>query len=119
MAWLLRDGRVLATVEVAGTRKARRRGLRGRCEVEGALLLQPCRQVHTFGMRVPIDVAACARDGTVLWLMRLPPGRVSWPAWRAAFFLEARAGAFASWGIGIGDRLEIVRGGGQASAGAS
>ena len=57
MGWLLRDGEVLASLEVADTRAARRRGLLGRDGIDGALLLAPARSVHTFGMRFPIDVA--------------------------------------------------------------
>ena len=57
VAWLLRDGDVLASLEVAATRSARRRGLLGRDHLEGALLLERTRSVHTLGMRFPIDVA--------------------------------------------------------------
>jgi len=57
MAWLVCDERVLASMEVASTRAARRDGLAGRDEVEGALLLQRTRWVHTIGVRFPIDVA--------------------------------------------------------------
>jgi uncharacterized membrane protein (UPF0127 family) len=62
VAWLLRDGDVLAAVEVADSFGARLRGLLGRDGVEGALVLQPARSVHTIGMRFPIDVAFCDRD---------------------------------------------------------
>ena len=41
MAWLVREGDVLATAEVAETRRARRRGLLGRRDFEGALVLRP------------------------------------------------------------------------------
>ena len=66
MAWLVRDGDVLAAAEIAATARARRRGLLGRDGVEGALVLRPCRHVHTVGMRFPIDVAFCDADGVVL-----------------------------------------------------
>ena len=62
MAWLVRDGDVLAAAEVADGARARRRGLLGRDAFEGALVLRPCRHVHTFGMRFPIDVAFCDRE---------------------------------------------------------
>ena len=53
-------------VEFACTLKARMKGLLGRAEANGALLLAPCRDIHTFGMSRPIDVAFVAPDGTVV-----------------------------------------------------
>jgi len=79
-------------VEVAGTRAQRRRGLLGRDGIDGVLVLEPCRQVHTVGMRFPIDVAFCARDGRVLRVVTMRPGRVSRVVWRSRFVVEAEAG---------------------------
>ena len=57
---------ILASTGIAASRRARRRGLLGRSELEGALVLRPCRQVHTIGMRFPVDVVWCNRKGRVL-----------------------------------------------------
>lgn len=107
-AWLVSDGRVLAALEIAADRRSRRRGLRGRERLEGALLLRPCRQVHTFGVRFPIDAAFCDGDGTVLAVATLRPRRVSRVVWRAALVIEAPEGASARWGLAPGDRVEVV-----------
>ena len=107
MAWLLRDGEVLASLEVAATRGERRRGLLGRDGIEGALLLQRARSVHSFGMRFPLDVAWCDRDLTVLRVARLPRHRLTRPVLRAHAVLEAEAGSFERWGLQPGDRLEL------------
>ena len=107
MAWLLRDGDVLASLEVADSGRARRRGLLGRDELDGALLLRPCRSVHTVGMRFPIDVAWCDRDLVVLRTARLGRHRVSRPVLRSSAVVEATAGSFARWGLAVGDRLEV------------
>jgi uncharacterized membrane protein (UPF0127 family) len=106
MAWLLRDGEVLASLEVADERSSRRRGLLGRDGIEGALLLTPARSVHTIGMQFPIDVAWLDADLTVLRTTRLPRNRVSRPVLRARCVLEAEAGSFARWGVQVGDQLE-------------
>ena len=53
-------------VEVASTLVKRLVGLHGRDSIEGALMLVPCNDIHTIGMRKPIDVAFVARDGLVL-----------------------------------------------------
>ncbi len=107
MAWLLRDGDVLASLEVAETRAQRRRGLLGRDGIEGALLLRPARSVHSLGMRFPLDVAWCDRDLVVLRVARLPRHRVSRPVLRAHAVVEAEAGSFARWGLAAGDQLEL------------
>ena len=73
MPWLLRDGEVLASLEVADDRRARRKGLLGRDGIDGALLLVPARSVHSIGMRFPIDVAWLDGDLTVLRTVRLAP----------------------------------------------
>src|SRR5919108_4999876 len=107
MPWLVRGDEVLAAAEVAVTRRGRRRGLQGRDDLEGVLVLRPCRQVHTFGMQFPIDVAFCDRDGFVLHTATLPPKRVSRPVFHAAFAIEARAGSFDRWKLNLGDVLEV------------
>lgn len=50
---------------VADTRLARLRGLLGRRGSQ-ALLLTPCRDIHTFGMTSPIDVAFVSYEGVVI-----------------------------------------------------
>ena len=107
MAWLLRDGKVLATLEVADGFQSRLKGLLGRDAVEGALLLKPASSVHTFGMRFPIDVAFCDKDLRVLDTVCMPRHRLGRPRLRAHCVIEAEAGAFERWGLRPGDQLEI------------
>lgn len=107
MAWLVHEGRVLATLEMPDTRSARRRGLLGRGHLDGALLLSRTRSVHTFGMRFPIDAAQCDGDLGVLRVVTLVPNRVLWPVRGARAVVEAEAGAFAHWAVGPGDQLEV------------
>lgn len=107
MPWLLRDGEVLASLEIADSRSARRRGLLGRDHVDGVLMLRPARSVHSLGMRFPIDVAWCDDDLTVLRVARLPRHRITRSVLRSRAVLEAEAGSFARWNLVVGDRLEI------------
>jgi uncharacterized membrane protein (UPF0127 family) len=107
MSWLVRDGDVLAAAELADTGRARRRGLLGRDGFDGALVLRPCRNVHTARMRFPIDVAFCDAEGVVLRTVSLVPWRVSPYVHRAAFVVEAEAGAFERWQLRTGDRVEL------------
>jgi uncharacterized membrane protein (UPF0127 family) len=107
MPWLLRDGHVLAAVEMADGFGTRLRGLLGRDEFEGAYMLQPARSVHTIGMRFPIDVAYCDRELVVLETVHMSRFRVGRPRLRARAVIEAQSGAFDRWGLGPGDHLEI------------
>ena len=107
VAWLVRDGDVLASAEIASTRRTRRTGLLGRNGLEGFLVLRPCRQVHTVGMRFPIDVGWCAGNGEILRTTQLRPGRISRFVWRSRFVIEAEAGAFECWKLVAGDIVEV------------
>lgn len=53
-------------LEIACTTRARLRGLFGRPGFDGVLLLVPCHDVHTFGMKRPLDIAFVAGNGTVV-----------------------------------------------------
>ena len=107
MARLYVDGRPVAPVEICRSRRARRRGLLGRHTLAGAMLLAPCRSVHTFGMRFAIDVAACDRDMRVRRIVTLAPGRVLWPRRHQRAIVEAPAGALVLWGVRVGDAVEV------------
>ena len=109
MAWLVRGDRVIASLEVASGRRERRRGLLGRDGIEGALLLERTRSVHSIGMRFPIDVAHCDAEMKVLRVTTMRPNRVGRLVPRARAVIEAEAGSFQRWGVAPGVELEIRR----------
>jgi uncharacterized membrane protein (UPF0127 family) len=107
MAWLVTEGRVLASCESATDRQARRRGLLGRDSIEGALVLHNCRWVHTLGMRFAVDVAYLDEAGVVVKTVHMRRHRVGVPVWRARSVVEAQEGAFGRWGLRVGDAVEL------------
>ena len=107
MAWLVTEGRVLASCESATDRKARRRGLLRRDGIEGALVLRNCRWVHTLGMRFAVDVAYLDQNGVVVKTVHMRRHRVGAPVWRARSVVEAQEGAFGRWGLRVGDVVEL------------
>ena len=107
MPWLVRDDKVLATLEVAESVGARTRGLLGRDGIDGAILLAPARSVHTLRMRFAIDVAFLDRNQTVVRTLTMVPNRLGMPVWRSRAVIEAEAGSFERWGLRSGDRVEI------------
>jgi uncharacterized membrane protein (UPF0127 family) len=104
---LVSEARVLASAEVAGNRSDRRRGLRGRDGIDGALVIRSCRWVHTFGMRFAIDVAFVDDDGVVVKIVRMRPRRLGSPVKEANWVIEATTGAFERWGLSVGDVVEV------------
>jgi uncharacterized protein len=111
MPWLLRSGEVLASAELATSRRDRRRGLLGRDGIDGALLIEPARSIHTVGMRFPIDVAYCRRNGEdleVIGTKTMAPWRIGMPRLRAGCVIEAEGGAFQRWGLATGDLLQVT-----------
>lgn len=102
-------GDVVAAVplEIATSYRARTRGLLGRDAVDGAVLLTPANSVHTFRMRIPIDVAYLDRHLGVIAVTTMKPGRLGMPRLRARHVVEAEAGVMAGWGLRVGVRVEI------------
>ena len=107
MGWIVSDGTVLASADVAADRASRKQGLLGRDGYEGALVVERCRWIHTIGMRFPLDVAYLAEDGTVIKTVRMERHRVGAPVFRARSVIEAEAGAFARWGLHVGIVIEL------------
>ncbi len=109
MATMVLANGTTRALEVADTRRARRRGLLGRVSVDGgALLITKCRSVHSIGMKFSIDVAHLSNSMHVLRITTMAPGRVGQPVWRARHVLEADAGSFASWGLQVGQAVTVA-----------
>lgn len=80
-------------------------GLSGLGPGEG-LLLVPCRAVHMFGMRFPVDVAFVDTAGSVVAVYEgLRPGSRTSRHRAAHSALEVRAGSLAASETRVGDRL--------------
>ena len=107
MAWLVSEGRVLASCETVTQHREKSRGLLGRDGIEGALVLRNCRWVHTLGMRFALDVAYLDEAGIVVKTVHMRRNHVGAPVWRARSVVEAQEGAFGRWGLRVGDVLEV------------
>lgn len=105
--WLVSGGHVLASAEVARSRAAKVRGLLGRASIEGALVIDKCRSVHTIGMKFPVDVAYLDAEGVVLKIVHMRPFRIGVPVWASARVVEAASGAFERWGLQVGQTVEL------------
>lgn len=106
----------LAThVTLAATHWSRFRGLMGTKAASfrsgDGLWIVPCRGVHTFAMKFPIDVIYLdARKCVVHMEQNLRPWRVAKVSLRAASVLELPAGTLRSSQTAVGDEIDIVMG---------
>jgi uncharacterized membrane protein (UPF0127 family) len=105
-------GTVLADrLKVAENFRDRLVGLLGRSSLEGgeALWLSPCRSIHTFGMRFPIDALFLdSRRVVVRTVDVLPPRRARFGGRGAASVIELPAGTVARTGTKPGDRIDLI-----------
>ena len=107
MAWIVNDGIVMASAEVVSDRRSRNKGLLGREHLDGALVVEHCRGIHTIGMRFPLDVAYLDVSGAVVLTARMARHRLGAPVWKARCVIEAEAGAFDRWGLHTGLVIEL------------
>ena len=111
MAWLVRDGDVLAAIDEASGVPDRFGCLRHRSPPLGALVVRPPLVLQTLGLRYALDVAFCGNgpDGrlAVTETLRLAPYRVAWPRLGAKMLVVAADGAFERWHLAVGDELEV------------
>ena len=106
--------RVLAEQgEVARSFMARGRGLMGRVALPDgyALIIYPEWSIHTFFMRVPIDVLFVDRADRVVGLREaMPPSRpfAGVSPLRGRYVIEMPAGVIAATATAIGDQLVLT-----------
>jgi uncharacterized membrane protein (UPF0127 family) len=103
------SGVIVPGLRLASTPWTRFRGLIGTRELRGdeGLVLEPCRQVHTFGMRYPIDAVFCDASGVVVHVQTLRPRTFTRVVRRARRCIELSAGRAAEAGVTVGTRLSI------------
>ena len=102
---------VAGRVRLAGDSGSRRRGLLGvnALDRESGLWIVPCEAIHTFGMRMPIDLLFLDRGFKVRKLLKdVRPWRIA-VCLRASSVVELRAGAIAESKTKVGDCLSVQR----------
>ena len=89
---------------------SRMKGLLGRRALASGegLWIRPCKGVHTFGMRFPIDLLFLDRELRVIAVTRdLAPNRLTRIHMKAASVLELPSGMAASTTTVVGDQLSV------------
>lgn len=84
---------------------------RGRLEVGEGLWITPCRAIHTFGMRFPIDAIYLDGDLRVVGVQEgVRPFRLGSFFRAARSVLETAPGSVAASGTEVGDQLAATTG---------
>jgi uncharacterized membrane protein (UPF0127 family) len=107
-----RKAYLATSLVVADSHWSRFRGLMatdaGRFPAGSGLWIVPCRGVHTFGMRFPIDVLYLDSEKRVVHLEHnLRPWRMAPIRLKAATVIEVPCGTLHGTQTGIGDVLDI------------
>ena len=110
---LIKNNETLTTHVVrASTFFEKAKGLLGRKEMakDEVLWLSPCRSVHTFFMKFPIDVIFLNREGRIAALIpHLKPNRMTSIYIFAREALECAEGTIERWGLKKNEILEQRR----------
>lgn len=105
-----RDKLLADRAERADSFLQRFKGLMGRPSLEfgEGLHINPCNSIHTFFMRIPIDVAFLDPSGVIVkQFSALPPWRATSVYRKARTVLELPAGTLLASGTQEGDRLDF------------
>lgn len=101
-----RAGETLLFARDANSFFKRLRGLHGFLPLgpQDALIIRPCKVIHTWGMSATIDVAFVSRRGVVLKCLTVPPGRWS-GCGGAKSVVEMAEGTISRLDLKAGDHL--------------
>ena len=116
--WLVnqRTDQALADrIELAVTRRDRRKGLLGRdvFESSSAVIIAPCFSIHTMFMRFDIDAVFVDDDGRAVKVVEgMAPWRIVVQPFAHAV-VELPAGSLKNRPVDVGDRLYLLDGRGQ------
>ena len=86
-------------------------GLMGKMQLreDEALCFPKCNSIHTFFMRIPIDVLFVSKSGKVIEVLpTLKPWKMLLPRLKAAHVIEMKSALAAKLEISVGDQLEIA-----------
>lgn len=73
------------------------------------LIISPCTQVHSFGMKIVIDVLFLSKNNEIVYIMeRMIPNKISPNIKNAHYVIELPAGQVLRTGTAVGHIISIV-----------
>lgn len=77
--------------------------------MDHGLLLTPCNEIHTFGMKFNIDTVTLSKDNKVLFIDKdIKPNKVRKSVPNGHKVLELNSGVADKLGIAVGDELNFI-----------
>ncbi|MEO0128692.1 MAG: DUF192 domain-containing protein [candidate division WOR-3 bacterium] len=74
-----------------------------------SLIIRPCKWIHTFFMRFPVDVIFVNAENKIVAMKScFKPWRISGIYWRARFVIELPCGTIKRTSTTIGDIIELI-----------
>ena len=102
---------IATSVKVANTFFRRLKGLMGTASLSrgSALLISPCKQVHTFFMRYSLDIVFLDESHYIVHLVNsLPPFRISPYIKKSKKVLELPARTIEEYELKVGDKIDML-----------
>ena len=105
------DSQIICTkAEYANTFFKRFKGLMGRKSLaEGAgLLIDPCNQIHSFGMKFAIDTLTLDKDNVILYIdHEIQPGKIRKMVSKGRRVLELPSGTANKYMLQVGQVISV------------
>lgn len=101
---------ILTDIKIADNFYSRLIGLLGKSSLDRGqgLIIKPCKSVHSFFMRFPIDVAFIDKHNKICFLMNsMQVNKISPFVITASYVIEAPSGTFKSTKVRIGDEVVL------------
>jgi uncharacterized membrane protein (UPF0127 family) len=102
---------LIEDLQIAETFWTRAKGLLGRKSINEnqALWIKPCRDIHTFFMKFPIDCVFLDKNMQVYNIVEnVTPFKIIGPFWKASSVIEFKSGFSNMKNLKVGDQLYVV-----------
>lgn len=97
-------------VDFAKSMFSRMKGLMGKKEIKKGLYFQPCNNIHTFFMKVPIDVLYLDKEGKIIYMDNpIVPWKIGKIVPKGSAIIELPEGTINKYNIKIGQKVLFTK----------
>lgn len=104
------DDSIIMDLKIAKNMFSRMKGLMGKKEIDYAMYFYPCNAIHTFFMKIPIDVLYLDNCGNILSMdINLKPWKIGKYHRKAKCVIELPSNSIQKYNIQIGQMVSFYR----------